>query len=54
MDKEIKFILEDKDEINTIKNCLNYCVHRIREHDKDQAGDIKIIQKLRRDMGVIN
>lgn len=52
MQKIEKYILEDIQEIQTIKNCLNYCLHRAREHGKASAGNIKEIEKLRAQFGI--
>ena len=48
----IKFILEDAKEIMAIVNCLNYCYHRATTHGKRTAGDLKMLEKLRRDMEI--
>ena len=55
MKKEIEIIytLEDKQEIATIKNCLNYCIHRIRKHGKtDKFLNEEVIENLRHDFGI--
>lgn len=54
MKKTTKYILEDKQEIETIKYCLNYCVHRKREHNKLPFLRTEVLENLRRDMGIIN
>jgi hypothetical protein len=45
--------LDDRD-LEVIKHALNYCVHRIRHHDKIIPFlDIEEIERLRREMKII-
>jgi hypothetical protein len=58
MRKEIKtieqteYILEPQD-ISTVKECLNYCYHRIKKHNKFMPEFYDDIQRLRREFGII-
>jgi len=46
------FELELRD-IETIKQCLNYCYHRIKKHGKFFEFLFEDIQRLRKEFGII-
>ena len=38
----------DKNELQIIKNCLDYCAHRIKEHDKFKQVKLEDLEKIRK------
>jgi hypothetical protein len=48
--KTIKIYILDEDEMKTIYHCLGYCLHRIKEHNKIQAGNLDKMEKIRREI----
>lgn len=54
IEKTTKVAELDERDLEVIKHCLNYTVHRIREHHKIIPFlDIKEVERLRREMGII-
>ena len=47
-----EYILEPQD-IVLMKNCLNYCYHRIKKHNKFIPDYLDNIQRLRREFGIV-
>jgi len=45
--KKTEYILEDKD-IEVIKNCLNYCYHRLKYHKKTGIHKIVSLEEVNR------
>jgi hypothetical protein len=50
--KEQEYVLEIFD-ISIIKECLNYCYHRIKKHNKFTPEILEHIQRLRKEFGII-
>ena len=48
----VKYTLEEKD-LNTIKECLNYCYHRASQHKTPMTGREDEINRLRKEFGII-
>jgi hypothetical protein len=49
-----EYVLSDKVEINLITDCLNYCYHRATKHKTPMTGKEYMINKLRKQLGIIN
>ena len=50
--KSIEYVLEPQD-VKLIKECLNYCYHRIKHHNKFIIDYLTPIEKLRKEFGII-
>ena len=49
--ESFKYVLEEQD-IQTIKECLNYCYHRLTKHKCEAPIDLDKVQRLRSEFGV--
>lgn len=49
--KTTQYILEDKD-ISTIRECLNYCYHRLNRQQCGAPIELEEVQRLRRELGI--
>jgi hypothetical protein len=49
----VHYVLDNQDEINLVKDCLNYCWHRATQHKTPMSGKEKKINELRRQFGII-
>lgn len=44
--------LEGKD-LNIVRNAINYAWHRASKHNKDVAGDVFELQRIRKELDII-